>query len=271
MGAGIAEVAARAGDSLTILERDTTSANAATDRIQSSLARAVKSGRLDNHASADIFARIDVTLGIEDFADHNLVIEAAPEIEAVKLDLFRTLDDIVGPSAILATNTSAIPVIRLANATRNPGRVIGVHFFNPMPVLPLVEIVVSLTTAEHVVGHVTTYVQERLGKRTIRSGDRAGFVVNALLIPYLVNSIRMLESGFASREDIDEGMTSGCAHPLGPLTLCDKIGLDVVLAITESLHAEFREQQHSPPPLLQRMVDAGHLGKKTGQGFYSYT
>lgn len=165
MGAGIAEVVARAGDSVPIMERDTTSANAATDRIQSSLARAVKSGRLDTNASADISARINVTLGIEDFADHNLVIEAAPEIEAVKLELFRTLDDIVGPSAILATNTSAIPVIRLANATRNPGWVIGIHFFNSVPVLPLVEIVVSLTTAEHVVvDQVTTYVQERLGK-----------------------------------------------------------------------------------------------------------
>jgi 3-hydroxybutyryl-CoA dehydrogenase len=273
MGAGIAEVIARAGDTVRILERDDAAAAAATARIDASMARAVKSGRLDAAAAADALTRIETTLDLDDlddFADRDLVIEAAPEIETVKHDLFRRLDQIVAPDAILATNTSSIPVIRIANVTTRPERVVGVHFFNPVPVLPLVEIVVSLSTAEHVVDDVTEYARKRLGKKTIRSGDRAGFVVNALLVPYLVGAIRMLESGFATAEDIDEGMVNGCAHPMGPLKLCDTVGLDVVLAVTESLYTEFREQQHAPPPLLQRMVDAGYLGRKSGRGFYAY-
>lgn len=176
----------------------------------------------------------------------------------------------MSPDAILATNTSSIPVIRLANATDHPERVVGVHFFNPVAVLPLVEVGVSLRTAEYVVDDVTDYAETRLGKKTIRSGDRAGFVVNALLVPYLVSAVRMLESGFATAEDIDEGMVHGCAHPMGPLRLWNTIGLDVVLAVTESLYTEFREPQHAPPPLLQRMVDADYLGKKSGRGFYQY-
>ncbi|GGF93813.1 3-hydroxybutyryl-CoA dehydrogenase [Rhodococcoides trifolii] len=270
MGAGIAEVAARARSTVLVLERDEEAADAAVARIEKSLARAVKSGRLDKDASADAIGRITVTTTIEDFADRELVIEAAPEILELKVDFFSKLDAIVGPDTILATNTSSIPVIKLANATKNPQRVVGVHFFNPVPVLPLVEIVVSLKTDPTVVDKVTSFARDTLGKKTIQSKDQAGFIVNALLIPYLCSAIRMFESGFASAEDIDEGMVSGCAHPMGPLRLTDTVGLDVTLAVAESLYAEFREQQYAPPVLLQRMVDAGYLGRKTGRGFYTY-
>jgi 3-hydroxybutyryl-CoA dehydrogenase len=270
MGAGIAEVIARAGDVVLILERDTDAASAALARIENSLSRAVRSGRLDEAGAAAALGRIDTTLDIGDFADRELVIEAAPEIEAVKIDLFKQLDKVVDPGAILATNTSSIPVIRIAKVTSRPERVVGVHFFNPVPVLPLVEIVVSLATAPQVADEMAAYAQDRLGKKTIRTGDKAGFVVNALLVPYLINAIRMFESGFADKADIDAGMIHGCGYPMGPLRLCDTIGLDVVLAVTESLYSEFREQQHVPPSLLLRMVEAGRLGKKTGQGFYTY-
>ncbi|MGY4099932.1 3-hydroxybutyryl-CoA dehydrogenase [Nocardia sp. R16R-3T] len=270
MGAGIAEVAARAGGSVLVLERDTETADAAVGRIGTSLARAVKSGRLEQSEADAARARITVTTSIDDFADRELVIEAAPEIESLKADFFTKLDAIVSPETILATNTSSIPVIRLANATADPGRVVGVHFFNPVPVLPLVEIVVTLKTERAVVDKVTTYARDVLGKRTIESKDQAGFIVNALLIPYLCSAIRMFETGFASAEDIDEGMVSGCAHPMGPLRLTDTVGLDVTLAVAESLYAEFGEPQYAPPVLLRRMVDAGYLGRKTGRGFYTY-
>ncbi|NIL78351.1 3-hydroxybutyryl-CoA dehydrogenase [Rhodococcus sp. B10] len=270
MGAGIAEVVARAGDPVLVLERDTASAAAASQRIDTSLARAVNSGRLTQGAADAARNLVDVTLNLGDFADRELVIEAAPEIEQVKVDFFTRLDDIVPDTTILATNTSSIPVIRIANATSRPERVVGVHFFNPVPVLPLVEIVVSLRTSDDVVAAVTDYATNRLGKKTIRSGDRAGFIVNALLVPYLVSAIRMLESGFATADDIDAGMVNGCAHPMGPLRLSDTVGLDVVLAVTESLYDEFREPQHAAPPMLRRMVEAGRLGRKSGQGFYTY-
>ncbi|MFE3001711.1 3-hydroxybutyryl-CoA dehydrogenase [Nocardia sp. NPDC059246] len=270
MGAGIAEVAARAGGDVLVLERDTDTAYAARARIAKSITRAVEAGKLDPDAADAAADRIALTTDIDDFADRELVIEAAPEIEDLKVEFFTKLDTIVTPEAILATNTSSIPVIRIANATAHPGRVVGVHFFNPVPVLPLVEIVATLKTDRAVLETVTAYARGTLGKRTIESKDRAGFVVNALLIPYLCAAIRMAESGFASVADIDEGMTTGCAHPMGPLRLADTIGLDVTLAIAESLHAEFRERQYVPPLLLRRMVDAGYLGRKTGRGFYSY-
>ncbi|MFE3003480.1 3-hydroxybutyryl-CoA dehydrogenase [Nocardia sp. NPDC059246] len=270
MGAGIAEVAARAGGEVLVLERDTDTAYLARARIARSLTRAVEAGKLDRDLADQAADRIALTTTIDDFADRELVIEAAPEIEALKTEFFTKLDTIVAPETILATNTSSIPVIRIANTTANPGRVVGVHFFNPVPVLPLVEIVATLKTDRAVVDTVTAYARDMLGKRTIESKDQAGFVVNALLIPFLCAAIRMAESGFASVADIDEGMVAGCAHPMGPLRLADTIGLDVTLAIAESLHAEFREPHYNPPPLLRRMVDAGHLGRKTGRGFYSY-
>jgi 3-hydroxybutyryl-CoA dehydrogenase len=271
MGAGIAEMCARSGSSVLILETSQATADAAEARLDKSFARAVKSGRIEADAAEKARAAITLTLDIDDFADRDLVVEAAPEIESLKLDLFGKLDSIVKPDGILATNTSSIPVIKMANATKRPDKVVGVHFFNPVPVLPLVEIVVSLVTSEETVAAVTDYAGNTLGKKTIRAGDRAGFIVNALLIPYMVSAIRMLESGFASAEDIDEGMVNGCAHPMGPLRLTDTVGLDVTLAVAESLYAEFREPHYAPPPLLQRMVDAGMLGRKTGKGFYSYS
>ncbi|OZD06565.1 3-hydroxybutyryl-CoA dehydrogenase [Rhodococcus sp. 06-235-1A] len=270
MGAGIAEVVARAGDPVLVLERGTEAASAASQRIDTSLARAVKSGRLTRAAAADARSLVTVTLDLGEFADRDLVIEAAPEIEQLKVEFFTRLDGIVSDTTILATNTSSIPVIRIANATSRPERVVGVHFFNPVPILPLVEIVASLRTSADIIADVTDYAANRLGKNVIRSGDRAGFIVNALLMPYLVSAIRMLESGFATADDIDSGMVNGCAHPMGPLRLSDTVGLDVVLAVTESLYEEFKEPQHAAPPLLRRMVDAGRLGRKSGQGFYTY-
>lgn len=271
MGAGIAEVCARAGSSVIVLETTQEAADAAEARLDKSFARAVKSGRIDDGSAEKARRAITLTLDIADFADRDLVVEAAPEIESLKLDLFGKLDSVVKPEGILATNTSSIPVIKMANATKRPDKVVGVHFFNPVPVLPLVEIVVSLTTSEDTVSAVTEYAAETLGKKTIRAGDRAGFIVNALLIPYMVSAVRMLESGFASAEDIDDGMVNGCAHPMGPLRLADTVGLDVTLAVAESLYSEFRESHYAPPPLLQRMVDAGRLGRKTGRGFYEYS
>ncbi|RMI35158.1 3-hydroxybutyryl-CoA dehydrogenase [Nocardia stercoris] len=270
MGAGIAEVAAKAGSSVLVLERDADAAAAAQARIEKSIARGVKAGKLSQEDADAAVARITLTTDIGEFADRELVIEAAPEIESLKTDFFAKLDAIVSPETILATNTSSIPVIKMANATQNPGRVVGVHFFNPVPVMPLVEIVVSLKTDREVADRMHAFARDVLGKRTIEAKDQAGFIVNALLIPYIVSAIRMYESGFASAEDIDEGMVSGCAHPMGPLRLADTVGLDICLAVAESLYAEFRQEQYAPPVLLRRLVDAGFLGRKTGRGFYTY-
>jgi 3-hydroxybutyryl-CoA dehydrogenase len=270
MGAGIAEVAARAGGAVLVLERDAEAADAAVARIAKSFARSVNAGRLDQVAANQARARITLTTEISDFADRDLVIEAAPEIETLKAEFFAKLDTIVAPDTILATNTSSIPVGRLAHTTANPGRVLGMHFFNPVPILPLVEIVVTMTTEPAITKKTTAYARDVLGKDTIESKDQAGFIVNALLIPYLCAAIRMLGSGFAPAEDIDTGMVSGCGHPMGPLRLTDTIGLDVTLAVAETLYQELREPHYAPPVLLRRMVEAGHLGRKTGRGFYTY-
>ncbi|MGF7121551.1 3-hydroxybutyryl-CoA dehydrogenase [Rhodococcus sp. TAF43] len=270
MGAGIAEVCAKAGSSVLILETKQEFAEAAQARIATSINRGVARGKITQEEADAAIARVRVTLDIEEFADRDLVIEAAPEIEALKAEIFGKLDKIVKPSGILATNTSSIPVIKIANATQRPSQVVGVHFFNPVPVMPLVEIVVSLVTSEETVAAVTDYARNTLGKKAVRAGDRAGFIVNALLIPYLCDAVRMLESGYATAEDIDDAMKGGCGYPMGPLTLLDTVGLDVALAAAESLYAEFGQPNYAPPALLRRKVDAGHLGKKVGQGFYSY-
>lgn len=270
MGAGIAEVCAKAGSSVLILETKQEYADAALARIEKSIARGVKAGKLDQAAADDALGRVRVTLEMAEFADCDLVIEAAPEIESLKADIFSRLDAIVKPEGILASNTSSIPLIKMANATKRPGQVVGIHFFNPVPVMPLVEVVVSLVTAESTVETVSNYVRDTLGKKAVRAGDRAGFIVNALLIPYLLSAVRMFESGYASAEDIDAAMKGGCGYPMGPLTLCDTVGLDIALAAAQSMYEEFGEPHMSPPPLLRRMVDAGHLGRKTGRGFYSY-
>nr|WSW63690.1 3-hydroxybutyryl-CoA dehydrogenase [Streptomyces sp. NBC_00998] len=271
MGAGIAEVCARAGLDTLVAESDGTAARAARERIAVSLERAVQRGKLDRISTEDAQARLAFTGDLDDLADRQLVIEAVTENAEVKTGIFTALDKIVeDPGAILASNTSAIPIMRLGMATGRADRVLGLHFFNPVPVLSLVEIVSSLHTTTDTVETVESFVRDVLGKTAIRSQDRSGFVVNALLVPYLLSAIRMAESGYASAADIDAGMVLGCAHPMGPLKLADLIGLDTVAAIAESLYAEFKEPLHAPPPLLRRMVQAGLLGRKSGRGFHTY-
>ncbi|SSC23218.1 3-hydroxyacyl-CoA dehydrogenase, partial [Klenkia terrae] len=271
MGAGIAEVSARAGCDVVVVEADPAGVERFRARLEKSLQRAATSGRLSQEDADAAFARVDVATELEATAQSELVIEAAPEVESLKLDLFRKLDDILPPDALLASNTSSIPLVKMASVTKRPDKVVGVHFFNPAPVLPLVEIVASLLTSDETLATVTTFAEDQLGKTTIRSKDRAGFIVNALLIPYVLSAIRMMESGFASAEDIDAGMVQGCAHPQGPLALADLIGLDTTAAVAQSMYAEFKEPLYAPPPLLLRMVDAGLLGRKTGRGFFPYT
>jgi len=270
MGAGIAEVCARAGSSVVVVEADPDGVGRCRARIEASLQRAVLSDRLTVGEADAALARIDVATELAAAAPADLVIEAVPEVESLKLDLFRQVDAILGPEAILASNTSSIPLVKMASVTSRPERVVGVHFFNPAPVLPLVEIVASLLTSEETMQTVTDFAEKRLGKTTIRSQDRAGFIVNALLIPYLLSAIRMLESGFASADDVDAAMVAGCAHPMGPLALADLIGLDTTAAVAQSMYEEFKEPLYAPPPLLLRMVDAGLLGRKTGRGFFPY-
>ena len=271
MGAGIAEVCAKAGSSVLVLETTPEFAEAAEKRVASSIGRGVTRGKITQEEADAAIGRVRVTLDINDFADRDLVIEAAPEIESLKTENFGKLDAIVKPEGILATNTSSIPVIKVARATQRPERVVGVHFFNPVPVMPLVEIISTLVTAPETAAAVTDYAGNTLGKTTVQAGDRSGFIVNALLIPYLCQAVRMLESGYATKEDIDAAMKGGCGYPMGPLTLLDTVGLDIGLAAAESLYAEFAEPHYAPPALLRRMVDAGRLGRKTGRGFYDYS
>ena len=271
MGSGIAEVSARAGLDVVVAEATPETAEAGRARITKSLDRAMSSGKLGESDRGAALDRITMTHQLEDLADRELVVEAIIEDEAAKIEMFRSLDKIIkADDAVLASNTSSIPIMKLAMATGRPESVIGIHFFNPVPVLHLVELVISLHTSEHTQDIAEQFAGRALGKRVIRSKDRAGFIVNALLIPYLLSAIRMFESGFASKEDIDEGMVTGCAHPLGPLALTDLIGLDTTMAVAESLYDEFKEQLYAPPPLLARMVEAGLLGRKTGRGFYDY-
>jgi 3-hydroxybutyryl-CoA dehydrogenase len=271
MGAGIAEVAARADCDVIVVDVSQDAVDAARSRIESSLGRAVRAGRLSEQEQKAVLARLSYGTDVADLGDRELIVEAAPEDEDIKLELFRRLDKVAAPDAILASNTSSIPLVKMASVTSRPGSVVGVHFFNPVPVLPLVEIVASLLTAPETLSEVTDFVETTLKKFTIASKDRAGFVVNALLVPYLLSAIRMLESGFASAEDIDTGMVKGCAHPMGPLALTDLIGLDTTAAVAQSMYEEFKEPLYAPPPLLMRMVEAGLLGRKTGRGFFAYS
>jgi 3-hydroxybutyryl-CoA dehydrogenase len=271
MGSGIAEVAARSGRDVTVVEADAAAAERGLARIGASLATAVDRGKLAEADRDAALSRIQVTHDQDALADRELVIEAVVEDEPMKVAVFEMLDKVVAAGdAVLASNTSSIPIMKLAMATQRPEAVVGLHFFNPVPVLKLVELVPSLLTSEATLDRSERFAVDALGKRVIRSQDRAGFVVNALLIPYLLSAIRMLESGFATAEDIDAGMVEGCAHPMGPLHLTDLIGLDTTMAVAESLYEEFKEPLHAPPPLLSRMVDAGLLGRKTGRGFYDY-
>jgi 3-hydroxybutyryl-CoA dehydrogenase len=270
MGSGIAEVSARAGLEVVVVETSPEAVEAGRARLTRSLQRAQERGKL---ADADeVLGRIRVVEGLGALADRDLVVEAIVEDEATKVALFRELDEVVtSPDALLASNTSSIPIMKLAVATKRPSHVLGVHFFNPVPVLSLVELVPSLLTAPESTERARAFVQDQLGKHAIDCQDRAGFVVNALLIPFILSAIRMVESGFASAEDIDEGLVRGAAHPQGPLALADLIGLDTTKAVAESLYEEFKEPLYAPPPLLARMVDAGLLGRKMGRGFYTYS
>ena len=269
MGSGIAEVCARAGRDVLVVEADAPAAEAAAARIEKSVRRAAERGKILH--PDEVLAQVRVTRDFDELADRSLVIEAIVENEDAKVDLFARLDKVVGADAILASNTSSIPIMKLAVATQRPQQVLGIHFFNPVPVLKLVELVPSLMTAEETTARSRAFVEQGLGKQAILCQDRAGFVVNALLIPFILSAIRMMESGFATAEDIDHGLVLGAAHPQGPLALADLIGLDTTKAVAESLYEEFKEPLYAPPPLLARMVSAGLLGRKTGRGFYTYT
>lgn len=271
MGSGIAEVSARAGLDVMVREIDETTAEAGRARLVKSLDRGLSAGKMTEEERDAAVGRLNFTTDVADLADRQLVVEAVVENEAMKVDIFKQLDRVVtAEGAILASNTSSIPIMKLGTATQRPEQVIGIHFFNPVPVLKLVELVTSLMTSDETTDRSESFATEVLDKRVIKSQDRAGFVVNALLIPYLLSAIRMMESGFASADDIDTGMVEGCSHPMGPLRLTDLIGLDTTLAVAESLYTEFKEPLYAPPPLLSRMVDAGLLGRKAGRGFYDY-
>ena len=271
MGGGIAEVCARAGADVVVYEPTEALTAAGQDRIAKSLERAVSKGKLAADEREVTLARLSFTTNLSDLADRQLVIEAIIEDEAVKAKVFAELDEIVtDPDAVLASNTSSIPIMKIAAATKNPGRVLGLHFFNPAPVLPLVELVSTLVTTDEAVARTEQFASGVLGKQVVRCSDRSGFVVNALLVPYLLSAIRMAEAGVATVEDIDTAVVAGLSHPMGPLKLSDLIGLDTLKLIADKMFDEFKEPLYGPPPLLQRMVDAGQLGKKSGKGFYTY-
>jgi len=270
MGAGIAEVAARAGCDVVVREVDDAACEAARGRNAASLRRAVRSGRLNADEADAALGRVRVSTDLADLADRDLVVEAVVEDEAVKAAVLRAVTEVVGASCLLATNTSSIPITRLAAATGHPERVVGMHFFNPVPVLPLVELIPGLLTSTETLQRAEAFAAGRLGKHTVVTKDRAGFVVNALLIPYLLAAVRMVEQGIATAEDVDAAMVAGCAHPMGPLALADLIGLDTTAAVARSMYAELKEPLYAPPPLLLRMVEAGLLGRKSGRGFFEH-
>ena len=272
MGAGIAEVAARAGCEVVVVEVDDHAAKFGLQRIETvdgegDEARQADGGRGRGRRSAACSVVTDTAA----LGDRDLVVEAVPEHAELKRQTFQALDDVVErDDAILASNTSSIPIVQLAMATRRPERVVGLHFFNPAPVMDVVELVPSLMTDEATLRGAEAFATQRLGKHVVARPDRAGFIVNALLFPYIVAAIRMLESGVASAEDIDEGIVRGAGHPMGPLALADLVGLDTTAAIAESLYEEYRDPLYAPPPLLKRMVAAGLLGRKSGRGFFGY-
>jgi 3-hydroxybutyryl-CoA dehydrogenase len=272
MGSGIAEVCARNGLEVLIQEATVAAMEAGQKRLVTSLDRALGANKITEEERDRAIKNLHFTTDVADLADRQLVVEAVVEDETLKTNIFKSLDKVItDDNAILATNTSSIPVMKLGMATQRPSQVIGIHFFNPVPVLRLVELVASLLTSEDTINRSTAFAEVALHKRVIRSKDRAGFIVNALLIPYILSAVRMLESGYASAEDIDLGMVEGCAHPMGPLRLADLIGLDTTSAVAESLYTEFKEPLYAAPPLLSRMVDAGLLGRKAGRGFYDYS
>lgn len=271
MGSGIAEVVAKAGADVVVFEPTEALLGAGRDRITGSLERAASRGKLSEADRDATLARFSFTTNLADLSDRQLVIEAVVEDETVKGKIFAQLDELItDPDAVLASNTSSIPIMKIAAATKNPSRVLGLHFFNPVPVLPLVELVSTLVTAPEAAARVERFAADGLGKQVVRCGDRSGFVVNALLVPYLLAAIRMAEAGVATVEDIDTAVVAGLSHPMGPLRLSDLIGLDTMKLIADSMYDEYKDPHYAPPPLLLRMVEAGQLGKKSGRGFYTY-
>jgi 3-hydroxybutyryl-CoA dehydrogenase len=269
MGSGIAEVAAKSGYTVTLRSRKQETADAMLAALEKSLAKQVAKGRLSEEDSATIRGRASATSDLADLADCDLVIESVVEDLEVKKQLFGELDKVVKDGAILATNTSTLPVVEMAVETQRPERVCGVHFFNPAPAMKLVEIVRALTSSDETIDETTAFARA-CGKDPVEVQDRAGFIVNALLFPYLNNAVRLLENGTASRDDIDTAMKGGCGFPMGPLALLDLVGLDTSVAILEALYAEFGNPSDAPHARLRRMVAAGHLGRKSGRGFYDY-
>ena len=269
MASGIAEVAAKAGNEVILRGRSEASIKKSKGAVQKSLDKAVSKGKLEQAAADEILGRITTTLEFSDLAECDLVIEGVAEDLAIKEEVFRELDRSVKPDAVLASTTSSLSVVDLAAATDRPDRVLGLHFFNPAPIMKLVEIVRTVATSEEVESRSHAWVRE-IKKHPVRCRDRAGFIVNFLLFPYLNDAIRMHEEGYSTPEDIDTAMKLGCGHPMGPFALMDIVGLDVTYAILNSLHEEFRERRYAPAPLLEHMVRAGYLGRKTGKGFYDY-
>jgi 3-hydroxybutyryl-CoA dehydrogenase len=269
MGSGIAESTARAGLEVVLYEPEAAPLERSRERIEQSIAKAAARGKLTPEDADALLGRLTWTTDLGDLADSDLVVEAIVEDPQIKGEMFRRLDELLPAEALLASNTSSIPIAQLASWTRHPDRVFGLHFFSPVPVMALVEVVVALDTSDATVARAEAFAAA-IGKTSIRTKDRSGFIVNMLLVPYLMAAVRMYEDGFASREDIDNGMKLGAGHPMGPLTLCDFIGLDVLYAVCDSLYEEFKRPEYAPPPLLKRMVVSGHHGRKSGRGFYEY-
>jgi 3-hydroxybutyryl-CoA dehydrogenase len=269
MGAGIAQATARGGFAVTVYEPTTELGQKSRERIEQSVAKARARGKLSEKDAEQVLGKITITDRFDAVADSDLVIEAVPEDEKLKQRIFRELSFHTGPQTLLASNTSSIPIAQLAGVTKHPERVLGMHFFSPVPVMALVELVKAIDTSDATIKQAQEFVNA-ISKHPILTKDRSGFIVNMLLVPYLMASVRMYEQQFATREAIDEGMRLGCGHPMGPLQLCDFIGLDVLYAVCASLYEEFKQAEYAPPPLLKRMVVAGHHGRKTGRGFYEY-
>ncbi|MEN3321062.1 MAG: 3-hydroxybutyryl-CoA dehydrogenase [Mycobacterium sp.] len=271
MGAGIAEVSARAGVDVIVYEPTEALTTAGKARITKSLERGVSVGKITERERTAALDKLKFTTNLADLSDRQLVIEAVIEDDTVKGKIFSELDKLIAdPDAVLASNTSSIPIMKIAAATDNPGRVLGLHFFNPVPVLPLVELVSTLVTSDAAAARTEQFASKVLGKQVVRCSDRSGFVVNALLVPYLLSAVRMVEAGFATVEDVDKAVVAGLSHPMGPLRLSDLVGLDTLKLIADKMFEEFKEPLYAAPPLLLRMVEAGQLGKKSGQGFYKY-
>ncbi len=270
MGSGIAEVAAKAGFDVVVREVSDEFIDAGRKRIEKSLARAVDKGKLESSDRDDALGRLDFTIDLAGLADCDLVIEAIVEEMEAKNQLFSTLDALCGPEAIFASNTSSLTITDMAAATNRPGRVVGLHFFNPVPVMKLVEVVRTIATSDDVFDAAFSFAKD-LGKQPIAAKDNSGFVVNLLLVPYMLDAIRHLERGVASIEDIDRAMTLGLGYPMGPFTLCDFVGIDTLYRISEIMFDEYREERYAPPPLLKRIVSMGRYGKKSGQGFYDWS